>query len=271
MKTSTTLYTLLFLFISSFAFAQNGETMRYRVNSKDVNTYRGSIHFRVPMTLNSYNGIGLNAGAQAEYRLPVLPLTIRGNFEIEIGGLGDGDAIGEDGKRFREIDAGVMYPLIGGRAKSGKVKMTLESYSSMTHTYEKFIYTEGEIKNELLARGGLFHWGARQFSASGFSAGIAFRKLQHSEVTFDKWPDYDYSTYKQVLIYADALIFPVQNVTSNDFRVTKDPAPFGLRLGLMVEWHASNSIYTEIGVRPAPNNVAMGFINFGYTFGWGLK
>jgi hypothetical protein len=245
--------------------------MTYRVVSKDVNTYRGSIHLRVPMTLNSYNGIGLNAGAQAEYRLPVLPLTIRGNFEVEIGGLGESDAIGEDGGRFREIDAGVMYPLIGGRRKNGKVKMTLESYSSMTHHYEKFIYTEGEIKNDFLARAGLFHWGARQFRASGFSAGVAFRKLQHSEVEFEKWPDYTYSTFKQVLIYADALIFPVQTVTSNEFRVTKDPASIGFRIGMMVEWHASNSFYTEIGVRPAPNNMAIGFINFGYTFGWGLK
>lgn len=262
------LFAVAFLMISTFASAQQ---MTYRVVDKDINTYRGSIQFRVPLTLNSYNGIGLNAGAQAEYRLPVLPLTVRGHFEIEIGGLGEGSGISEGGGRFREIDAGVMYPLIGGRAKDGKVKMILDAGSNSTSYWEKFIYTEGQIKNEILARGGLFHWGVGRWRATGFSAGIAFRKRQHSSVKFTENPDYTYSTYKHLVIYADALVLPVQNVTDPEFNVRSDPFPWGFRIGAAVEWESSNAIYYEIGVRPAPNNVAFGFLNIGYTFGWGLK
>lgn len=88
--------------------------------------------------LGGGTGLGLNVGAVSQYRLPVLPLTLRGNIRYEIIGVGKTN-IGNTGV----LDVGAMFPIIPGRKKTGRVKITTSYSESSRYIHEEYFVVDG--------------------------------------------------------------------------------------------------------------------------------
>ena len=65
--------------------------VKYTVKEANINKYRGFAGLDLSSHLGGGTGLGFNVGARSQYRLPVLPITIRGFARWEVFGVGKTD------------------------------------------------------------------------------------------------------------------------------------------------------------------------------------
>ena len=240
MKAINILLILLFVAFGS----TKAQQISYKVLEADVDKYRGYAMPDASIHIGGGTGVGLNLGALSQYRLKGFPLTLRGNIRYEVIGAGKTD-YGNTGV----IEAGAMFPLIPGRKKATRVKITTNySYSSSgssTSISESFFYVDGQTKRDLLVRGGMYRiWSRGGLRTTGLSGGLGYRVLEHAKVKVDG--DYTYEANYNWQIYADA--FYAMNTNWEDYGA--ESLPLGARLGFQttgMNWdlYGEASVYHE--------------------------
>lgn len=221
-----------------------GQRISYQVVEADVDKYRGYALPEASIHIGGGTGLGLNLGALSQYRLKGFPLTLRGAIRYEAIGAGESD-LGNTGI----LEAGAMFPLIPGRKKATRVKITTNynysSSGSSTAISESFFYVDGEIKRDLLLRGGLYRaWSRGGLRTIGLSGGLGFRVIEHAKVKVEG--NYTYEANYNWQIYADA--FYAQSTNFEEF--SSESLPLGGRLGFVTtgmnwDWYGEVSVYHE--------------------------
>lgn len=237
--------------------------VQYSINEANVDKYRGFAYFDVSGHLLGTTGMGFSGGAMSQYRLPALPITLSGRFKYEAVGLGKVLYKGEAYGKSRMIDLTAMMPLIPARKKEGKVKVTTKYEAYTTSTYEEYFYAQGQVKNQLLARAGIFqYWTSGNFTSSGLSAGLALRMLKHVDVTLSDEKGYYREVNINRQIYADILYAPIVKGIGEG-----ETLDIGGRIGYLSVASDAMCWYTELELRPG----SIGTLTFGWIFGWDLK
>ncbi|MFY0605707.1 MAG: hypothetical protein JXR10_03270 [Cyclobacteriaceae bacterium] len=232
----------------------------YTVDEANATKWQNFAHFELSSHLLGTTGMGFSIGAQSQYKLPVLPVTLAGRFRYEGFGVGDVLYKGETYGPSRNFELAAMIPILPGRKKPGKVKVTTNYEVSNTSTYEEYFYAEGEKKNELMARGGLFqYWTKGNFTSTGVSAGLTLRMRKHVDVSLSNEEGYHREVFSNNQLYFDLLYAPIIKGIRED-----EGYNLGGRIGFLRAASSGMNYYTELEVRP-------GFIaalTFGWLFGW---
>ena len=240
MKAMNMLLLLLFVAFSS----TNAQQISYKVIEADADKYRGYALPDASIHIGGGTGLGLNLGARSQYRLDGFPLTLRGDIRYEVIGVGKTDYANTG-----IIEAGAMFPLIPGKKKTTRVKITTNySYSSngsYTSTSETFFYVDGQTRRDLLARGGIYRvWSRGGLRTNGLSGGLGYRVIEHAKVKVEG--DYTYEANYNWQIYADA--FYAMNTNWEDYGT--ESLPLGGRLGFQTtgmnwDWYGEASVYHD--------------------------
>ncbi|MEQ8238330.1 MAG: hypothetical protein RIA69_03915 [Cyclobacteriaceae bacterium] len=236
---------LLFIHMAGHTFAQRG-MINYKVLDADVNTTTGFAQAFAGMNLGTTAGLGFDAGLIGYQRLESLPFTFRGRFNVEFAGL----ATVEEYGRGRELDLGMMFPLISGRAKSGRVKVGTGS--------SQHIYVDGQVKRDLLVRAGPYRaWTADGFSATGITGGLTFQLLKHAKIELAGEEGYYRDTDTMFSIYADVIYAP--SIKNERLSSTNK---LGGKIGLLAN-EENSGYFVELSVRPG----YLIYISYGMSFG----
>lgn len=233
---------LLIAAVLAISFSSSAQQISYKVVEADADKYRGYVLPDASIHLGGGTLVGLNLGARSQYRLKGTPLTLRGEFRYEVIGAGKSD-VGNTGI----MEAGVLFPIIPGRKKTTRVKITTDyNYSSNSRTTsisESYFHVDGETRRDLLLRGGLYRaWSRGGLRTNGLSGGLGFRVIEHAKVKVDG--DYTYEANYNWQIYADAFY----STNSNAEEYIEDIIPIGGRLGFLStgmnwDWYGEASIY----------------------------
>lgn len=259
-RTMKIIQPILMTALLALSFSINAQNITYRVEEADVDKYRGYIMPDFAIHLGGGTGAAIDVGAVAQYRLPVLPITLRGNMRWELIGVGKSD-VGNTGV----LDVGGMFPIIPGRRKDDRVKViTNYSYSSSSIS-ESYFYVDGQKKADLLARAGLFQLiSSKGLSTTGFSGGVAFRMIKHAKVRINQDQGYYYESNFNWQVYSDVMIAPVSNVEE----FMNDSLEYGAKLGVLStgqnwNWYAELCVY--------PKGPAYYIFGFLFDLGWHFK
>ena len=148
----------------------------YTVDEANAKKWENFAHFEISSHLIGTTGMGFSAGAQGQYKFPILPVTLAGRFRYEAFGLANVIYEGQTYGPSRNLELAAMIPILPGRTKPTRVKVTTDYQAYTTSTYEEYFYADGQKKNELMARGGFFqYWTKGDFATTGLSAGLVLR------------------------------------------------------------------------------------------------
>lgn len=232
----------------------HAQQITYQVKEANVDKYKGYVMPELGMHLGGGSLLGFDLGVQSQYRLPVLPLTLRGTARWEFAGLGKTEF-----GRTRLLDVGAMLPLTG-RAKPGRVIITTDYSYSSTYISEEYFAVDGEVRRSLMARGGLYHlWTSGGLATTGFSAGLGFNVTEHALVHVSDGNTYE--TFHNWQLFADAMVAPMAKGTD----LIENELTVGGKVGLLStganwDWYGEVSIY--------PKNTV--FLLFGFLLDLGV-
>jgi hypothetical protein len=257
----------LFFLVPSKANAQAGKVttttigeVNFTVDEANTTKWSGFTHFEVSSHLLGTTGMGFSAGLQSQYKLPALPITLNGRFRYEIGGLGQVKYKGEAYGSSRNIELAALFPIIPGRKKEARVKVTTDYSASNTTIREEYFYADGQKKTDLLVRGGGFqYWTNGNFSSTGLSAGLVLRTRRHVKVSLKNEEGYYREVFTNSQVYVDMLYAPILTGLREDegFNV-------GGRIGFLQAASDGMNYYVELEFRPG----VIAAITFGWLFGW---
>jgi hypothetical protein len=240
-----------------------GEKINYTIDEANATKWDGFAKFELSAPLVGTTGLGLSAGGQAQYKLSKLPITLAARVRYDLFGLADVTYKGETYGPSRNIELAAMLPIIPGVKKESKVKVTTKYSASTTRTYEEYFYADGEKKNDLLARGGLFqYWTKGNFSSTGLTAGLTFRMRSHVDVSLKSEEGYHREVFNNRQIYADLLYAPIIRGIRED-----EGYNLGARVGFAQAASSGMDYYAELQYRPG----VIIELTFGWLFGWNLK
>ncbi len=250
----------LFALTMSLISIAHGQ-INYTVDEANAIKWENFAHAEVSSHLLGTTGLGFSAGAQAQYKFSLLPVTLAGRFRYEAFGLASVEQQGEAYGPSRNLELAAMIPIIPGRSKPSKVKVTTLYEASNTSTYEEYFYANGEKKNELLARLGLFrYWTKGSFSSSGVAAGVTFRMRKHVDVSLSNEEGYHREVFSNKQLYADILYAPI----IDSFYAEGEDFTLGGRVGFLRAASSGANYYTELEFRPG----IIATLTFGLLFGW---
>ena len=256
MKINIIITWVVALIISYSGHAQ----VSYTVEEANAKKWDGFAHFEISSHLIGTTGMGFSAGAQSQIKLPILPVTLAGRFRYEAYGLADVLYEGQVYGASRNIELAAMIPILPGRVKSDKVKVTTDYQAYNTGSYEEYFYADGEKKNELMARGGLFqYWTTGDFTTTGVSAGLTLRMRKHVKVKLSNETGYYREVFSNKQLYADLLYAPIIKGIRED-----EGYDLGGRLGFLQAASSGMNYYIEAEFRPG----VVAALTFGWLFGW---
>lgn len=237
-------------------------SVNYTVKEANATKWSGFAHFELSSNFIGTTGLGFSAGAQGQYKLPVIPITLTGRFRYEIGGVGKLKYNGVVFGPSRNIELAAMFPILPGRKKEARVKVTTDYSATNTSIREEYFFANGQKKNDLLVRGGMFkYWTKENFNSIGVSAGLALRMRKHVDVSLVNEEGYHREVYTNRQLYFDLLYAPKMTGI-----ITDEGYNAGARLGFL-QASIGMDYYLEVEYRPG----SIVALTWGWLFGWRLK
>lgn len=237
-----------------------GPNVSFTVDEANATKWDGFAHFELSSHLLGTTAMGFSGGVQGQYKLPILPVTFAGRFRYEAFGLGKVLYEGEPYGTSRNVEIAAMIPILSGAKKTSRVKVTTAYEAYTTSTYEEYFYADGEKKNELMARGGLFqYWTKGNFTSTGVSAGLTLRMRKHVDVSLSDEKGYHREVFSNNQLYADLLYAPIIKGIRED-----EGYNIGGRIGFLRAASDGMNYYTELEFRPG----VIAALTFGWLFGW---
>jgi hypothetical protein len=241
--------------------ALNAQKVSYKVLAADVDVHKGFVGLGGAMFLGGATVLGISADARAQYDLDQLPLTLWFQGHRELVGVAH---IEREGTAYKakpmELNMGVMYPIIAGEKKNGKVKIVLESSYGVSggyaRSYDRSFKAKGEVKKEVLAKAGLYSFSSSDASNAGLTLGICRRKREHTKIEYN---NYIYDTHYDKQLYFDLIFAPINNLSNSDDdaidqqQEVKKASILGARIGFQKIFYGTRSINYEVSMRPYSN------------------
>lgn len=229
------------------------QNIQYKLLNADIETHKGFVGVGGGAFLGGVTGLGLSIEARAQYDLTdMFTLWFQGHRELVGVGNYERGPLSYKAKPL-ELNAGVMYPIIPGQKKDGDVKIQLESSYSYSGSYDKHFKAKGEVKSDLMAKAGLYHYGSADASNTGITLGLTRRKREHAEVEYG---EYIYPSHYDKQLYFDVILTPITSLPepgmdANDQVVELEKASvIGARIGYQKIFYGTRSINYEISARP---------------------
>lgn len=256
---------LLTILLVSLTFRTKAQEVKYKTIGADVDYLKGNISIGPGMYLLGLNGFGFSGVFKGNYDLRPIPLTIRAHADVEILSLGENTEY--DG-RVTEIDAGVLFPILPGKKKTKAVRVDYDRYYTRTAEVTKYLWAQGgEVRTDLVARGGLYALRVAGAANNGFTLGIGTRKRQHVRIAL---ADSKYTVHKETQLYLDMIYFPAPQLAT-EFGNATPPDPtrtatnIGARIGGTV-FEEGRSRSFELSMRPFDDTFLL-TLQYSMTFG----